>query len=95
MTAALHVISRQPFHILLRQPQVAFARYHRHSSGNDNGSLIPGMARRGHRSPLTFITLIKHFKKIKTFQKKLTKSPYEAPFSGWNIRSDGVFFFFF
>lgn len=52
------------------------------------------MARRGHRSPLTFITLIKHFKKIKTFKKKLTKSPYEAPFSGWNIRSDGVFFFF-
>lgn len=71
----------------------AFARYHRHSSGNDNGSLIPGMARRGHRSPLTFITLIKHFKKIKTFQKNSQRAPMRHRFPGGTSDQTGVFFF--
>lgn len=73
----------------------AWRRLYTWSLGNTfafYGSLIPGMARRGHRSPLTFITLIKHLKKIKTFKKNSQRAPMRHLFPGGT--SDQTAFFF-
>lgn len=96
MTAAVDLISGQ----LKFYPSnleslwdAGFTRYHRHSSGNNNGFLIPGMAWRGRRLPLTFITLIKASKKK---MYKMKNAPmWHLFFSPCEKQCQAGFFLFF